>query len=370
MIKDLNDLLVAGRTLKEIPTQHIDVYTCDYLMSTCGSIEREYAQSVKFIRSVKSELIKVDIAKSLAKRWNQDIADVRKQLFVTLNAEDELLDKFKSMSDCTDAYYEMLKHPGYTIGYPAMDASFGKLRKKKVILIGAYSKVGKSDYLIEILLHSALRLKLRCQVFSMEMEAEAFMQRMMCKLFGITKNQLEELMLSAEGSEKVLEIQQKLEEYIYIIDENDLTMKDIKEYVVLANRSIFEKPVDRVFVDYFQYLKNTTEYAGTADAAKSMKPFAKSLNVQLFMLSQFNRSGNPWDEPSIMSFKGGNDMESSFDYAMLLWRPAGKPGITVLEKEQLKYSTMVKLISRDGLLGGELFELKYDPKTTRLEMSI
>jgi len=337
------------------------------LLDKCKTQEQEYSEAQKFIKSVKSELIKVDIAKDLAKRWQQDIADVRKHLFVTVDTNDELLKNLNNIDNCIKSYMDMLKHPGYTIGFPSIDASFGKLRKKKVFLIGAYSKVGKTDFLIEILLHSILRLKMRCVVVSMEMEKESFTQRLMCKLFKIRRNKLEEIMLSPEGASKIRQLQEMLKEYLYIIDENDLTLDDIKEYVLLANEKIFDQPVDRVFVDYFQYLKNTTEYSGVSTTAKSMKPFAKSLNVQLFMLSQFNRQGNPWDEPSILSFRGGNDMESSFDYAMLLWRPSQKPGLADIEKNEIKYLTMIKIISRDELSGAETFPMYYNPKTTNLQ---
>jgi DNA primase len=366
-IKDLNDLLVSGHTLSEVSTQHIDVYTANYLVSQCTNVEQEYAEAQKFIGSVKSELIKVDICKSLAKRWDQKIEDVRKQLFVTVSAEDEIIGQLSSVSDCIDAYYEMLKHPGYTLGWPSIDASFGKLRKKKVFLIGAFSKVGKSEFIVDILLHSALRLKLRCYVFSMEMEKETFMQRIMCKLFGVTKNRLEEIMLSADGAARILEIQQKLEEYIVIDDTNDLTLEDMKQRVLIANKRVFDKPVDRVFVDYFQYIKGANDYNGISATARAMKPFAKTLNVQLFMLSQFSRSGDQFSEPTISSFRGGNDMESSMDYGILLWRPALDKDMTETEKSHLRYVTKVKLISRDGLLYNEIFSLYYDPKTTRLE---
>ncbi len=360
-------MLQANKSIADLQTQHIDIFTCNLLMDKCKSPEQEYTEAKKFIKTVRTDLIKVDIAKELAKRWKQEITDVRHYLLVTIDSDEELLRKFNNIDSCVDAYLEMLKHPGYTLGFPAIDYSFGKLRKKKVFLIGAYSKVGKTDFLIEILLHSILRLKLRCLVVSMEMEKESFIQRLMCKLFGIRMDKLEEIMLSPEGLEKIQQLREKLDEYLYIIDENDLTLKDIKDYVLLANEKVFDKPVDRVFVDYFQYLKNTSEYAGISETAKAMKPFAKSLNVQLFMLSQFNRQGNPWDEPSILSFRGGNDMESSFDYAMLLWRPSTKPGLADIELNNLKYLTRIKIISRDNLNGSELFDMYYNPKTTNLQ---
>lgn len=355
--------------ISDLQTEHIDKFTCRLLMDQCKSIEQEYAESQRFIRTVKSELIKSDIAAMLSRRWKKDESfdDVKKHLNVQIDSKEEIKKEIKSVSDGINAYMEMLKHPGYTLGFPGIDASFGKLRKKKVFLVGAYSKVGKTDFLIEIVLHSALRLKLRCVIFSMEMEQESFMQRVMAKLLGVHKDRLEELMLSPDSANYITQVREKLEEYICIYDTNDLTLDDIKERVIIARDDYFEAPVDRVFVDYFQYLKNTSEYAGIAASAKAMKPFAKQMNVQLFMLSQFNREGNPWDEPSIRSFRGGNDMESSMDYALLLWRPGLKPGLGDIDKKQLKYLTKIKIVSRDGLNGGELFDMYFNPKTGKLQ---
>ena len=95
---------------------------------------------------------------------------------------------------------------------------------------------------------------------SLEMPASALMQRLLMKLFGVNRKILKEMLKSPEGATYIMKARDILEKYLYIIDVNSLTMDDIKYRVEVANEKIFDKPVKRVFVDYFQYMKNTNEF--------------------------------------------------------------------------------------------------------------
>jgi replicative DNA helicase len=240
------------------------------------------------------------------------------------------------------------------------------MQKKEVVLIGAYSKVGKTDLICEIILHSIMRLKMNCVIFSMEMPREALIRRLLVKLFNTTRKGLTEMLQSPEGLTYIIKAREILEKYLLIVDTNNLTLTEVKYRVELANLYKFDKPVDRVFVDYFQYLKNTEEFTDIEATAKAMKPFVKDLNCELYMLSQFSRNDRPWERPSIASFKGGNAMESSFDKCLLLWRPSKNPKISEIDRKLIKYQTMIYIESREEMYGNDLFEMVYNPDTSRL----
>lgn len=365
--KDANDLLLAGGNINDVQTDAIDIYCCKQVLAKYPDDRPAQSKVVgKYIKTVHNQIVKAEIASVLSEAWGIELKEVKEFLHVSESVTtDEILKEFKDANSGIDKYMQMIRAPSYTLGFAQLDASFRPIRDKHVILIGAYSKVGKTDVMIEILLHSIVRLKINCMVFTMEMSEEAFWERLLCKLVGVNSDTLAKMMLGDEFSSIVAQVKEKLESYMTIVDTNGLSIQDIEARVRLAMSH--GTLIKRVFVDYFQYMAHTTEYADVARSARYMKEFVKKLGCQLVMLSQFNREGNNWDEPSIRSFRGGNDMESSFDKAILLWRPGLKPGLGEIDKEQMKYETWVKIIDRDGLRGGDTFRLYYNPKTGRLQ---
>lgn len=365
--KDYNDYLKQGIDLSALETQGIDKAVLELELNQCANLEKEYAVVEKFVRSISNVMIKADIAKMLATRWNQELSDVKAFLQVSGDTKvDEVLSEFSTAKDCIDKLLTTLDTKTYGIGFPKIDYSFGGVQKKEVVLIGAYSKVGKTDFICEIILHSVMRLKMNCVVVSLEMPKEGLMRRLLVKLFGVNIKKLNEMLKSPESAAHIAKALEVFDKYLYVIDTNKLSLDEIKYRVEIANKKIFDKPVDRVFVDYFQYMKNTEEFSDIEATAKSMKSFVKELNVELYMLSQFSRNDRSWERPSIASFKGGNSMESSFDKCILLWRPSKNPKLAEIEREEIKYQTMVYLESREEMYGSDIFEMRYDPETSRL----
>lgn len=373
-IKDFNDILQLNLKIAEFPTKHIDLYCLEVLLDNCkGAIESEYREVDLYVKSVKNSLIIIDIAKMLTKRWNElynaglELADVKEYLKVRGESkDDEILAEFATVGDAIDKYLSTMEDDSNGIGFPKIDYSFGGVQKKEVFLIGAYSKIGKTDFICEIMLHSILRLKMNCLMFSMEMPKEGIIRRMLMKLFNVTKRKLKEMMKSPDSATFIMEAREKLEKYLLIVDTNNLSIEEIKQRIKIANLYKFDTPVRRVFVDYFQYMKNTTEFADIEASAKAMKPLCKDMDIELYMLSQFSRNDRPWERPSIASFKGGNSLESSFDKCVLLWRPSKNPKLSNIERDDIKYQTMVAIESREEMYGEDTFELAYDPDTSRL----
>ena len=365
--KDFNDLHKAGITIGTLPTEGVDKAVLRLELESCENVEAEYAAVEKFTKSISNVMIKADIAKMLADRWQQDIHDVRQFMNVSEDAKSDLvLSEFTTVGESIDKLLTTLDTESNGIGFEKIDRSFGGVSPAEVFLVGAYSKVGKTDFICEIILHSVMRLKMNCVVVSLEMPASALMRRLLMKLFGVNRKVLAEMLKSSEGATYIIKARDILEKYLYIIDTNSLTIDEIKYRVEVANEKIFDKPVKRVFVDYFQYMKNTDEFTDIEKTAKSMKPFVKDLNCELYMLSQFSRADRPWEVPTIASFRGGNSMESSFDKAILLWRPSKDPKLSEIDREAIKYQTMVRLESREEMYGPDTFEMVYDPTTCRL----
>lgn len=365
--KDMNDLLIAGINPQQLDKEHIDTYVLKQILGNCANVEEEYMATEQFIKSVKNPMIRIDLADIVAKRWDKPKEQIRKQLDATMNVDNDIMDEFSTVDACISDLKDSIMSGGFQIGFPRLDKSLRRVRKKQVVIVGAYSYSGKTDFAIEMTLKAIIDNKMRVQFFSLEMPKGMIMERMIAKVLGIPTSGVEQLI--RDNDEVVIQVKSVLEKYIIIIDTSNLSVEDINKRIEYANvRSILGGDIDMVIVDYFTYLKGTDTFDGASQAARKLKEIAKSNNIILVMLSQLNREGSNFDEPTMRNLRMTGDLEASADIILLLWRPGLNPKLTLEEADDKKFQTMIKLEkARDGIFGPTKFEYRYNKNTSRLE---
>ena len=319
-----------------------------------------------FIKTITNQMIKSEIAKYLAARWEEKVDFIRDWISVSDKENvSDIINEFSSIEKCLTSLENQSQGKEYGIGFPSVDASV-KLRKKDVVILGAYSFAGKTDLLIEWVLHWIIREKLRILVFSLEMDEASFVERIVYKLIGCNSSTLPPDFDTAD-------IKEKLSKYLYVIDKNGLSMDDIEKRIHVANTHIFDEPVDVAAVDFFGYVKGTDDFSSASTQARRMKEIAKKWNLLFVMLSQFARTSQHSDkgkvrEPMLYDLKLTGDLESSADEVFLAWRPVlNTPDLSEIDRERLKYLTYIKIAkARRGIKAGTHFELEYQPQTSRL----
>ncbi len=366
-MKDANDLLVAGIHINSIPTVPIEIYCAEQVLDKCGDKAQEYKAIQKYITSVNNELIKADIATMLAKRWQQDIEVVRKQLSVRIESEDEKLKDFADIYECVKSYEQSLDEEEIGIGYPSVDDNV-LFSKTDVVMLASYSNHGKTDNLIEFILHWVVRLKKRVLFFSLEMPKERVIKAIISKIAQVPKYKVREVVTN----EIYQKVTNSIEKYLYIIDKNRLSIDEIEDYIKVAKNRVFD--VDIVCIDYFSYIKGADDTAGEKKIAQQMKAIAKENKVVLMVLAQLTKSsqvaekGQTVKEPMSKDLKGAMEIYASADVVYFLWRPAKMGQFSPIDFEKIKYLTKIKIDKwRDDLRKGEShFDLWYNPKTGRL----
>ncbi len=368
--KDMNDLLLAGINPTMLDTLHIDRYVMDLLLSLCHTEEEEYKTAEDYLPTVSSPMIKLDIIKELSQRWNKD-EDILKRYFNTVMKDaDDIIKEASGISDCIGDLREIYKTGGYQTYFSQIDACIRRVEKKQVIIVGAYPGVGKTDFAIEMALRAVIKSGLRIVFFSLEMPKGKLIERMIAKLVGCTLPEVEGYLASDDLiAQKVVS---KLENRMIIFDGNHLSMDEIDNRIKLLNtKNVLGGPIDMVFVDYFGYLKGTSTFEDASTAAKKMKGIAKDNNIIFVMLSQLNRGGSSYSEPTMSLLKSTGDLEASADLVFLLWRPDKDPEISLEDADRLRYVTRLKIDkARDGMFAPNLAEFRYDPKTSRLKEDI
>ena len=365
--KDMNDLLLAGIDAQTLPTEHIDKYVARLIIEACKTIEEEYQRAEEYLKTVKSEMIRLDIIKYLAERWNKDVEDLKKYFNTVGEDSNDILSEASDITGCINDLRHIYSTGGFPTHFQQIDNCIRKVEKKQVVVIGAYSGTGKTSFALEYTLRAICKENMRVAFFSLEMPKGKLIERCLAMLIGCSIPEVEGYISSNDT--KVQQVISKLQNRLIVFDGNDYSMSDIQKRIELVNtKNILEGPLDMVFVDYFGYLKGTSEFEGASASATKMKAIAKENDIIFVMLSQLNRGGNPYGEPNMQQLKLTGDLEASADIIILLWRPGKDPNLSLEEKEQLENVTRIKIDkARDGIYGNPVSEYYYNKATSRLE---
>ena len=365
--KDMNDMLLEGIDPSKLETLHIDRYVIDYLVGKCSTEEEKYHVVEEYLPTVRSGLIRLDIIKEMAKKWDKDY-ETLKEYFDTVGKDsDDILAEASDVTGCINDLKSIYRTGGFPTHFQQIDNCIRRVEKKQVIVVGATAGTGKTDFAIEFMLRAICQNNMRAIFFSLEMPKGKLIERVVAKLIGCSIGEVEGYVASDDMM--VNKAIAKLQERMLVFDGNHLSIDDINERIKLVNsKNVLGGPVDIVFVDYFGYMQGTSTFEDASTAAKKRKGMAKDNNIIFVMLSQLNRGASTYDEPTMSQLKSTGDLEASADYVFLLWRPARDPNLDIGEKEELENITRLKIDkARDGMYGPNLAEFRYDKETSRLE---
>ena len=365
--KDINDLLCAGYNIQELPTEHIDIFVIKQLITRYKTIEEQYVVAESFLKTIRSPMIRAEAIQALGKIWNRDVSDLKAYFDSGVSSEEDVVESLHDASSSLNQLRDIYKRGTYPTHFQLLDNCIGGISKGQVLLIGAYSSSGKSDIAIEYILRQIIQNKANVVFFSLEMPRGKIMERIICKILKKRIPEVKELIMN--GDTVVNQVLDKIGKKLYIVDENNLSMHDIERYINTINtRNIMEGGVDDIVVDYFTYLKGAGDYEGASAQALMMKGIAKRYNVIFTMLSQLNRSGNTYEEPTMNQLRMTGDLEASADYILMIWRPDRAPNLSLEKQQELRNITRCKVEkARDGMSGPSMFELKYNVHTSRLD---
>jgi len=364
--KDLNDALVDDVDVKSLPTVYIDQFVLTRKLDECKSIEDQYSYATEFMKTVKNQMVKADLVDLLAKRWGKDASDLKEAFDLDETEIDSLTDEASTLYDCLGSLGKLYEKGIFKTGIAGVDDCVGGIMKGQVVVVGAYSGSGKTSFAIDYILKSVLNNDMRVVFFSQEMSKGNVLEWILAKLIGCPFYQVREHFKDSEEIKKQLD---RIGNRLIIIDKNGVTMDEIDRTISAINaKGLFDKPVDMVVCDYFQYLKGTEEYDGAAQQAKAMKRIAKDKDLIFVMLSQLNRQSNQYEEPTMNLLKGAGDIEASADICLLMWRPDLRPGIGLEAEQKWHGITRFNLAKVRGYqLGSTRFMMKWNKDKSILE---
>ena len=225
-------------------------------------------------------------------------------------------------------------------GYSLLDEKIKGLFKGGLNIIGARSGVGKSAFLINLVLKILSRKDVTkpCLLFSLEMPNKQVLSRLLCLAGRLRHNDLIEHRIGEEHYQRILATLQQMANMkdgkvespkLFFDDSTGLSMGDLvskcyklaKEYNGLS----------LICVDYLQLMKTGNKAQNRtleiAELTRQLKLMAKEFNCPVIALSQLNRSIEQRREttPQLSDLRESGAIEQDADLILFITRDTQNP---------------------------------------------
>lgn len=211
------------------------------------------------------------------------------------------------------------KQPILQTGFCDLDRILSGVENSSIITIGARPSMGKTAFITAIMLN-LLEQKKKCLLFSLEMSKARFIKRLLSPMMDIEAIKIltNQKQLNSQEKEKVVYAIGKISKYELTIVDNDVDIKQIKEYIESV------KP-EFVFIDYLQLIKlpNVIERDfAISNFMKELKTIANQNNCIIFITSQISRTVERRSSkyPMLYDLKDSGSIEDISDVVLFIYR--------------------------------------------------
>jgi replicative DNA helicase len=225
--------------------------------------------------------------------------------------------------------------PGLNTGLSSLDEVLGLIMPGDLGgLLGAQGD-GKTALAMQIAMHNA-SLGRPSLIFQLEMTEEQQAARELAKASGISVQEINEGAFDFNQANRLKDAEEQLQQPdMYIIDPEDITVRQIRAHCIAMKRSI---GLALVVIDQLDKIKvdgwSKTKFDRFEQVTKDLKNLAKSLGVPIILLAQRTRTAQRNDDPTPRVLDAeAPSLEKDCDWLIAVWqvanwlrmqRPAGK----------------------------------------------
>lgn len=370
--KDVNDALIENKT--NWHEESADLFLLKHAMQEEPEREKQYIIAKRIADQAANDMVKSDMVEYLAQLWGKESKIVRDYIGTKRETDTDKINKLVRLDKLAESYAEYVSSENQyivTVGYPKLNRALnGGVRPGEVLQYIARSGVGKTTWLVNVIVRVLRYQRIPIIFFSLEQQKEPIFEIMM-QIMMTAKAENVKRLFKGELLDSVHKQLDEIKKNFIIVDEGGLTLKDIEEYVKLADMHIFEQPSRAVFIDYMGYIKgnkNSTGYERTTEIAKELKEFAKRTNKAVFSLHQTSRDGKGgWTPVDMTMARDSGAVEESADYMLGGWRPGLNPDLTEEEKEAVSEDYLMSILKNRRGPSNTTFRFKYYAETRRID---
>jgi replicative DNA helicase len=235
----------------------------------------------------------------------------------------------KAISTIEDFHQRQGVLTGVGTGFADLDKLTSGLHAGEMIVIAARPSMGKTSLAMNVAEHVAIDLRLPVGVFSLEMNADSLVLRMLCSRSRVNLRNVRDGFLAERDFPKLTGAAGKLAGAPLFID--DSSALSILQLRAKARRMFQQYGIKLFVIDYLQLLHSTARRAENrqqeiADISSGIKALAKELKVPIIVLSQLNREleREKNRKPRLSDLRESGAIEQDADVVGLLYKPSSE----------------------------------------------
>ena len=210
-------------------------------------------------------------------------------------------------------------------GFTELDRLTGGLPLGELIILGARPAMGKSSFMLSLVLNSIQNKNSPIAYFSFESSSKSLLLRMLSNMSECSHQRLVTKQLEPYELDIVSRKSTILETANITIEENCMSLDDI---IAQSDFLVREKGVQLIIIDYLQLIRTRSKRDNRemeiATICRELKRMAKKYNVSVFVGSQLSRaveSRGGDKRPVLSDLRESGAIEQDADKVFFLHRP-------------------------------------------------
>jgi replicative DNA helicase len=204
-----------------------------------------------------------------------------------------------------------------------LDRAIGCLRNSDLIVIGARPSMGKTAFILSIIMNMAINGDASL-IFSHEMARTQLTERFLCQIHGASMQDMTLKLNMEENSRRIVQAAQVLHELPILINDKAPKFHKIESIMRTAKK---EHGIKAVFIDYLQLMmvdrsmgENRNQQLGYI--TRNLKRIAKELDIPIVLLAQLNRGleQRTNKRPMLSDLRDSGEIEQDADVVIFLYR--------------------------------------------------
>jgi len=240
--------------------------------------------------------------------------------------------KFISLKDTLEEAWERLDKMhkdgselrGVPSGFPALDNLLSGFQKSDLIILAARPSMGKTTLALDIARQAAIQHNVPVGIFSLEMNTQQLVDRMLSAEARVNAWKLRTGKLSLdEDFDKLRGSLDRLSKApVFIDDQSGNTIMKMRS---AARKLKNEHGLGLIIVDYLQLMNTSKHYDSmvnqVTEISHSLKGLAKDLDVPVIALSQLSRAlESRGGKPKLSDLRDSGSIEQDADVVMFIHR--------------------------------------------------
>lgn len=240
--------------------------------------------------------------------------------------------KFVGLKDTLEEAWERLDKMhksgselrGVPSGFPALDELLSGFQKSDLIILAARPSMGKTTLALDIARQAAIHHNIPVGIFSLEMNTQQLVDRMLSAEARVNAWKLRTGKLSLdEDFDKLRNSLDRLSKApVFIDDQSGNTIMKMRS---AARKLKSEHGLGLIIVDYLQLMNTSKHYDSmvnqVTEISHSLKGLAKDLDVPVIALSQLSRALEArGGKPKLSDLRDSGSIEQDADVVMFIHR--------------------------------------------------